>query len=202
MRVLRNCVVALTLVGMASPVLAGKITASPAVEVSPMKVDLGYSISLNKNSSLNRISHFLNDDQSPIQLAESTIDVIYKSESRGGEYQYSGRHSFMNNGAIVAYELRHVVYNVFGERLSTLSEVKVANIGDEPGRRTYGDAKWRIFSENTASEAFMTVSYVANVRTASGKVWTADYKNLAKALVVLNAQAKDSDLIPKPKDEK
>lgn len=161
-------------------ILAGLVLSASAVAVEtkqfdggPITTDLGYSIVLNKGSGLHRTWFVINDPQLPLQFDGQTgIRTVFVSERSSGEYRYTADYKVTSSEAVVAYEVRYVVFNVFGERLKTLSATNIKDI-DEQGSSSE-QSKWRVWSENEAAEYYASVAYIANVRTKSGKVFQAN----------------------------
>lgn len=129
-----------------------------------VKLKLGYGVVINENSSLERTCYVLNDTLSPLRLYSAGITTYY----------YDSRYRFKSKGAIEvskgvkAYEIHHVLYDVFGKHIKTLRETEVADIY---GSKKLSDTGAWYANENQVEEFLTSVSYVAYVLTDDGKVW-------------------------------
>lgn len=125
---------------------------------------LSGNIAVNKGSSLNRTWIVINNPSCPAQIDGVGINAVYT----GREYNFKPVGEISAKEPITAYEIHHVLYNVFGEHVKTLSNQDVVDIDTKTGFSEY--ASWYA-SENQISEYLIAVSYVANIRTAKGIVW-------------------------------
>lgn len=125
---------------------------------------LGLGVTVNSGSTLTREWIIINDEKCPIQLKDVGINTVYVSE----DYRFKASGSINTSEPIVAYEIHHVLYDVFGGHLSSLNNIDVTDIN---GSKDLGKSgSWRP-SENEVSEYLSCVSYVAAVRTAAGVIW-------------------------------
>jgi len=140
-------------------------------------------IPLNEGSSLQRERILLNIPSCPVQIVGSTLTFDYKE--RG--FQYKVRTTLQAQQPITAVEIRHILYDVFGDHMNNLSntEAKDLNTGEH-----VIDGIWNTLRENDLSEHLTTVSYVARVRLADGKVWTFQLEPLLATLRALNLEQK------------
>jgi hypothetical protein len=125
---------------------------------------LGMGISINNGSSLTREWIVLNDTTCPLQLQNVGINTVYLSS----EYYFKASGILSLKEKIVAYEIHHVLYNVFGEHIKTLKNLEVIDISmptELPKMNSW------YATENDVSEYLTCVSYVATVRTLMGKIW-------------------------------
>lgn len=158
--------------------------------------NLGYNISLNKNSSIKREWFVVRDENSPVSIEGSTgIQVTYKSGEKysSGHYQYNVTYQLKPKEPIAAFEIRIHVLDVFGRLLKTLSATELVDFSD---LRSF-DSNWRIWSENEASEAFASVAYVAQVRTSTGRVYEADRAAVFDQVRKVARRITEADLEPK-----
>lgn len=159
-------------------------------------VSLGYGIVLNKESTLRREWFVVRDAQAPAFIeGPAGIRVVFKDGDRGsrGEFQYTSSYRLAAREPITAFEVRAVVIDVFGRTVKTLSSTEVVPV---TGGRDFRSA-WRIFSENEASEAFASVMYVAQVRTAAGRVYVADRAAIFDQVRKVASRLTEADLEPK-----
>lgn len=82
---------------------------------------------------------------------------------------------------------------MFGRLLKTLSATEVEDFSDV---RNF-DATWRVWSENEASEAFASVAYIAQVRTASRGVYEVDRTAVFDQVRKVAKRITEADLEPK-----
>lgn len=163
---------------------------------SSVVTDLGYGISLNKESSLKREWFVIRDETAPAALlGEVGVNVIYKSGEKysSGQYQYEVIYQIKPQEPLTAIELRVHVLDVFGKLLKTLSATQLSDFS-EPKSFT---GNWRIWSENEATEAFASVAYIAQVRTTSGRVYEADAKAIFDQVRKVAKRITEADLEPK-----
>lgn len=142
---------------------------------SSVVTKLGMGIKVNDGSSLNREQITINDAICPVQLSDVGVETSYSSSS----YSFKPTGSFTTKEPIVAYEVIHLIYNVFGEHIKTLSNTGITDID---GQKDF--SKWASWyaSGNNVSEYLTCVSYVANVRTKSGVIWHYNFKELKEQL--------------------
>jgi len=163
---------------------------------APMKISLDYGIELNKGSSLNREGFVIRDTSAPITLiGEPTpkVEFLRAKSSSTSDYFYTIYCTVNATEPIVAYQLRSIVINIFGKAIKTLEATMVRDVSD----RHQDDLKWKIWSENEASEAFAFITYISKARTVSGKVYEIDQKTILELAARVGSKLTDSDLEPK-----
>ncbi len=173
----------------------GSITVDRS-EGPDVTVALGYGVVLNKESTLKRDWYVVRDAQAPAFIeGPAGIRVIYKDGDRSsrGEYQYAGAYRLVVREPITAFEVRAIVIDVFGRTIKTLSSTEILPL---TGGRDFR-AAWRIFSENEAAEAFASVFYVAQVRTAAGRVYVADRSAVFDQVRKVVSRLTEADFEPK-----
>jgi hypothetical protein len=156
--------------------------------------DLGYNIKVNKNSSLHRSWVVLNDPGCPVQLTGAGIVTFYG----GREYAYKQTGTFTASEAVAALEVRYVLYDMFGDHITTLSAVSVADVAAGMPSPLSDTGTWRA-QENNVSEFLTAVAFVANVRTADGKLWRSEDKAITAELVKIRLTAGSGILDPSKK---
>lgn len=140
-------------------------------------------VQFNEGSSLQREQVVLNTPSCPIQVVNSTLTFSY--EDRG--FKYKTKTNVQVTQPVAAFEIRHVLYDVFGRHMQNLSNVVAKDYS--PGQYPV-EAVWNAFRENDVSEHLTTVTYVANVRLADGKIWTFQVAPLLAALGSLSLEQK------------
>ena len=203
---MRTSTLAIALLTAATVVSAQQLKTAPPVKATTISIeryeggsvvtDLGYNISLNKKSSLKREWFVVRDENSPASIVGSAgVQVTYKSGEKysSGQYQYNVTYKLRANEPIAAFEIRVHVLDVFGRLLKTLSASELVDFSDSSSF----DGTWRIWSENEASEAFASVAYIAQVRTASGRVYEADRAAVFDQVRKVARRITEADLEPK-----
>ena len=140
---------------------------------SPMAMDLGYGIVVNKRSSLIREWSVVNDDLLPVKLTyfRGVTPIL------DDRWEYNAKFSIQVIEPISAVEVRFIPFNVWGEKDRTLTMTEISDL--DVGLHEL-DAKWRTF-ENDAVEHFASLAYVAAVRLSSGRIIRADLDHVVEA---------------------
>ena len=135
------------------------------VNGGPVVTKLSLGISVNTGSTLTRDWIVLNDEKCPVQLKDVGINTAYISS----DYRFVPLGSLVLSEQIVAYEIHHVLYNVFGEHIKSLENMDITDMsGTIDLKKSSGT--WYA-TENEISEYYSCVTYVAAVRTAAGVIW-------------------------------
>jgi hypothetical protein len=151
-------------------------------QLTTLKVDggtvvtkLGMGISVNTGSTLNRDWIIINDAKCPLQLDKVGINTIYGSS----RYYFKPTGNIIPSEHIVAYDIYHILYDVFGKHMKSLSNLDVSELTapTELGK----SGSWYA-SENDVKEYFLCVSYVANVRTKEGVIWRYNPEDIKEVL--------------------
>ncbi|WP_144289950.1 hypothetical protein [Ideonella sp. A 288] len=164
-------------------------------EGTSVVTDLGEDVKLNRASTLKREWFVLNDPSAPLKIkGDAGVLIQYRSggASRSGQFQYMASTEVIPSEPISAYELRMHVFDVFGRHVKTLSTV---DIGDTQQTKV-DNSVWRILSENEASEAFSSLIYVAQVRTAAGRVYSVDRSAVFEHLRRISSRITEAELEP------
>ena len=139
-----------------------------------IQTKLSSNIILNKESGLRREWVAVHDDAMPVELVGTPgVTTIYESGgsySRGG-YRYIADYTIKVKESVVAFEVRFITFDVWGERTRGLSATDIKDFS--PGNHSL-DAEWNLYSENEASKHYASIGYVATVRTGAGAVYRAD----------------------------
>jgi hypothetical protein len=166
-----------------------------------MKVELGYGIVLNKESSLSREWYIVNDPRLPIQLESGSAAPKYVPDRSGGSYRYDASYTVAaGNQGVRAFEVRFLVLDVFGERQRLLSSSVVTDVPPE-GKSTQ-NPQWNLFSESDASTAYYSIAYVASVRTESGQIFRANMTDVLREIQKISGQITASDIKPEKSQDK
>ncbi|MCY3930488.1 MAG: hypothetical protein OXH70_02095 [Acidobacteria bacterium] len=167
-----------------------------------IQTKLGFGIVLNKSSSLRRVWVTVHDpERMRVELdgdesGNTGVRTIYKpgdSRYARGEYQYAVTASIRPvTEPISAVEVRYIVFDVWGNRIKTLSATEIVDLG--PGGKQIFEWNWRLFSENEASEYYASLGYVAQVRTASGVVLRANTDYILDRAREFSSEITETDL--------
>jgi len=153
--------------------------------------DLGDGIAVNKGSSRRRQWITLHDPSLPLDISGSAgIQTEWRGTDRG--YEGSATYTVHANEPISAFELRVMLFDVWGDFLRTCSDKETRDIsaGDTPIT-----SDWTIYDESEVGYVY-SVAYVARVLTASGKTFqTNDDAVLAEARKI-SALVRKEDLTP------
>ncbi|MEW5875981.1 MAG: hypothetical protein AB1752_12470, partial [Candidatus Zixiibacteriota bacterium] len=95
--------------------------------------------------------------------------------------------------AIQAIEVRFVLYDIWGEHLKTLRLTSVGDVAPGIPLDLSPIGAWRGW-EDEARKYFVSVAYIAKVRTAEGQVWSADDDALVDALLSSQMKIKPDEL--------
>ena len=200
-----NCVVLVLMLSIVAS-CSGQVThangenrALTTVEANGGSVvtNLGYGIQVNKGSSLQRRWFVVNDDSCPMQLNGAGINTTYRSSS---DYSYVPVGSANFREATTAFEIRFLLFDVWGEHAETLDASKIV---DAQGEITLKDiGTWRA-SENEVSGMFTVIAFVASVRKPDGTVWQYDAGSLLQQIAKIKVKLTEKELTPereKPKN--
>ena len=126
---------------------------------------LSMGISVNTGSTLTRDWIVLNDEKCPVQLKDVGVNSVYGSS----EYRFVPSGSLVLSEQIVAYEIHHVLYDVFGSHIKSLNNMEITDLSGTVDLKKISGTWYA--TENEISEYFSCVSYVAAVRIATGVIW-------------------------------
>jgi hypothetical protein len=161
-----------------------------------MKTNLFDEFFLNKGSSLIREWITVHHAALPAEIeGTSGIGIRYSTERLSSGFRYSTKLRLIVREPIAAAEMRFLVFDIWGQHVRTLSMIEVRDLT----AGTYDlSATWNVYSENEAIEHYATISYVARVRTASGRVIEANTVPVLLEARKLSAKFSAEDLEPKP----
>jgi hypothetical protein len=157
----------------------------------PVLTDLGYGIQVNKGSTLQRSFVVINDPASPVTLRGAGINTKYGSE----HYSFTPIGSATASEAIVAFDVRYVLYDMYGYPTKTLAGSHVTDIAANTSFNLENTGSWYAMESDVSD--YLTVGvFVANVRTAAGKVWRFNEKSVSRELSKLNLKVSEGSLEP------
>ena len=154
----------------------------------PTGEPLTLPFTINEGSTLQRESIVLNVPDVPLRLVSASMHFGYEES----QYFYNMAAQVDVAVPITALEVRHMLFDVFGEHMQNLSNTEATDI--TPGDYSMA-ARWNTLRENPVygaiTEHLTTVSYVAKARLRDGRVWKFDFDALSDALESLNLEWND-----------
>ena len=164
---------------VAADLLVGKADGGPVV------TELGYGITINKNSSLHRAWYWINDTSCPVQLTTSGMRSEYKTTRGTGAYAMRLYGSFTPSADVSAALVVTVTFDMFGRLVQSYAWDEISDHHASIAVDLSKDHEWRT-SENDVSTLLTSVTYVRYVRTPDGKLWGADMSAVSKKLAAIN----------------
>ena len=77
-----------------------------------------------------------------------------------------------------------------------LNNLSLTEIKDLKKGKTYDlDAKWKIYSENEASEFYASIAYISQIRTVDGRILHPNPNDIVKVAKSISSEFTQSDLI-------
>jgi hypothetical protein len=140
------------------------------------------------------------DKTLPAELTSCVgITTVYEQETdyTAGQYVYSSRYAVRALDDIRAFEVRFLIFNIWGRHVQTLTATEIADVSANDVRQC--DGKWNLFSENEACEHYASIAYLATIRTGTGQVLEADIEPVIAEAKQLSSKFTDSDLEPTPR---
>lgn len=153
--------------------------------------ELGYNIKVNPHSSLERTWVIINDPKSPVQLNGTGVTTSYGDR----QYEYRPSGNLITSEAIVAINIRFILYDVFGSHIKTLGIMEIRDIPVNKAFELKEAGSWRAW-ENEVSELLTVVAFVAQIRTASGKIWRYNEKAIEEELSKIRLKVSTGVLEP------
>ncbi len=172
----------------------------PKLDVSSLdggtvSTTLGYGITVNKGSSLHRQWFVINDPSWPISLAAAGINTTYSKE-----FSFAPTGNITAKEAISAFEVRFMIFDVWGNHMKTLSGTELRDIAAGSPFQLASTGSWRAW-ENDVSHYLTSVGFVAHVRTSAGKAWSADTKAVFHEVEAVKLKLTQEQLEPpRPKE--
>lgn len=146
---------------------------------------------LNQESSLKRTFYSIDDPSSPAGIEHA--GVFPRLEEKEKVDYLLPFATVSPKQAVSAVEVRYVLFDVWGERIRTLSSTRLVDSSTHVDFR--GSNKW-LALESEVGQLVTVVSFVARVRTAEGGVWTFDPTHMASRMEGLGLNVAPPDLMP------
>ena len=157
----------------------------------------------SETSSLQMEWIVVDDPRLPVRLSGEcgvmpSIDGGRMLALGGGEYfHYTGTLVFeVTLCAVQAFEVRLMLFNVWGSHVVTLSASEVRDL--QVGSSHKDNYSWQLWSVNEGNEHHASIAYVARVRTAEGQVLNADTDFVLREAQRFSEKCTVEDLEPKP----
>ena len=135
---------------------------------------------------MQRESIVLNVPDSPIDLVSASLSFDYEDR----RFRYNVAAQVKAAVPVTALEVRHVLFDIFGEHMQNLSNSEATDI--KPGDHSMSGT-WNILRENEVTAHLTTVSYVTQAQLEDGRVWKFDSDALSAALGSLNLDQEVED---------
>jgi hypothetical protein len=167
-----------------------------------IKTDLGYGISVNKGSSLEREWITIHDDAIPADISGNTgTTTIYKKGGQysRGSYQYKAVSTIVAKEPLVAIEVRFLNFDIWGDHTKSLSATEVVDIAKNAAKEF--EWIWNVYSENEVAAHYASIAYTAQVRTRIGKVIKSDLRIVLEQARLFSKEITEGDLEPDPEKE-
>ena len=149
----------------------------------PMEIER-FGSYINKGSTLIREYITLNDETCPLRISPDVgVEPGFLTKNK---LWFTASGNIFPQKPIAAYEIHHILYDVFGQHIKSLSNVEITDLETpkslEKDEFFERHISWQAF-EHEASEYFYCISYVANVRTMEGEIWEF---NLSKIMLEMD----------------
>jgi hypothetical protein len=195
MKIKLNSILAIVILCSCSTAISQSIQTTN-LDGGSVVTELGLGIKVNKDSSLRRTWIVLNDPSCPIQISDAGIQTTYVEDDNGYRFRPTG--SAKTSKPVRAFEVRYLLYDVFGEHLRTLSSTEVTDLSAGDIFSLSQSGSWYA-PENDVSELLTVVVFVAQVRGDDGKIWRFDQKAIVDELGRI--QLKVADVLEPTKDK-
>ncbi len=146
---------------------------------------------LNQDSSLKRTFYIVDDPNSPATIEHAGIFPRLDEKEKVHYFLPIG--TVAPKQAVSAVEVRYILFDVWGQRLRTLSATRLADSSTHVDFR--GSTKWMAL-ESEFGQLVTVVSFVSRIRTAEGDVWTFDANRMASQIEALGLNVAPPDLNP------
>lgn len=164
-----------------------------------IRTNVGPGIVVNQYSSLVREWITISDPRFPMTLAANTgITTKYDSGSdySPAQYLYVAKFVVFCTEDVQACDVRFLIFDVWGRHDRTLNAVQIHDMGR--GIPHTFEVSWNLYSENEAAAYYASIAYVAQIRTATGKVLQADVTCVLDEAKRFSEKFCEEDLLPTP----
>lgn len=152
----------------------GQTAAAETIRLSgsPMEFDIGYGIVVNEGSSLQRVALIVQDKRLPARIVDFTVKTPLNDS-----WQYEIDYSVELDDPITTIEVRFIPFDVWGDTGTPLSSTTIQDID---GSIWSDDGEWRL-SETDAIKHYAMIAYVAQIKTADGRIIKANPDEVVSA---------------------
>jgi hypothetical protein len=153
-----------------------------------------YGIAINKESTLKREWFVIRDELAPAAVdGLAGFSVLIGVPTSPSPHQYQVPYQIKAKEPVTAVELRVHSIDVFGKVVTTLSDIEVCDISDTHHFVANWPVRW---SHSEPLSAYASVVYVAQARTAAGKVYEVDRTALLDQMRKIAKKLTEDDLEP------
>ncbi|MBZ5685449.1 MAG: hypothetical protein LAP86_10460 [Acidobacteriia bacterium] len=177
------------------PYVVAQNSGDPALQVHQ---DDGGSVSvrtiggwMNQDSSLKRTWFVVDDPNAPARLERA--GVFPRLDEKEGVHYFVPVATVSPKQAISAVEVRYMLFDVWGDRIRTLS---VTRLVDSATHIEVRESNRFPALESEAGQLVMLVAFVAHVRTADGRTWAFDPPGMVRQIRDLGLNCAPADLAP------
>lgn len=178
--------------GLLFMLCAGPLSAQvvrTVVDGGTIVTTLSANIRVNEASTLSRSWVVLNDNAAPMSIKGVGVRTVYANR----EYVFRPEGTVVAQEPIVAFQVRILLFDVFGNHMKTLSGTEVRDLAGSAEFQASEIGSWTAY-ESEVSRYLTSVTFVSYVRTASGRVWAFDEDAVAAELVAIQLQVSEGDL--------
>lgn len=152
-------------------------------------------------STLHRKWIVFNQVPCPLRLERAGINTPLELGKTSDEYSFKPSGSIRFQSGVKAFEIRFILYNVWGERIKTLIGTKIEDWeqGDEIKDLSAELGGWGIHDSGITS--YVTcISFVARAITADGRIWRANIDEIVKGIAQLELESYNDVTLPSGRD--
>jgi hypothetical protein len=191
-------IVLLTTAGSAWPqAVATKRDVTVTKEVGgSIQTQLSSAVIVNAESSVMREWLAMHDSGLPVDLVGTPgVSTVYVPDRLRGEYQYRAKPTVVAKEPLSAFEIRFLVFDVWGQHVKTLVADEIADM--DAGVTKALSNEWTLLSENECSRHYASIAFISRVRTKDGRVLEADFAPIVREAQKFSKKFTTADLEPK-----
>jgi hypothetical protein len=150
------------------PAAAGAAPVATTLSIEKFTGDLLF-YSPSKNIPISREWYVVKDTRAPASLVGATGARVEFNPA-----QFSAAYEIAVTEPVLAVEVRYIVFDAFNEYVKTLSATQIRENSSVAQYKSF----WRVWNEFEAEKTFATIAYIANIRTADGRLYSINDKEL------------------------
>ena len=177
------------------PHLVAQISGDPALQVHQ---DDGGSVAvrtmsgwMNQDSSLKRTWFVVDDPNAPARLERA--GVFPRLDEKEAVHYFVPVATVSPKQAISAVEVRYMLFDVWGDRIRTISVTRLADSATHIDLR---ESNRLPALESEAGQLVTVVAFVGHVRIADGRTWAFDPQGMVRAITDLGLNCAPAELAP------